>query len=92
MDRKGGGFAKELWNAAVGRLGSMPEDGNLGKMKLLCVWWMLCATYMEVFVETEPVSQDKLQAAMDVLAKGHDVQATGFGDDEGNSSKEDLQY
>jgi hypothetical protein len=35
------------------------------------VYWVMCAGHIDAFIEKGPVSQDKLQAAMDVLAKVH---------------------
>jgi hypothetical protein len=59
-------------------------------MKSLLVYWMLCAGHVECFLEKGPVSWDSLQAALEVLAKGHDAPDTALGkraaevaDDEG---------
>jgi hypothetical protein len=71
MKQKAGDFAKALWNAPVVRLSNMREDEKLGEMKSLLVYWVMCAGHIDAFIEKGPVSQDKLQAAMDVLAKVH---------------------
>jgi hypothetical protein len=95
MKQKEGDFAKALWNAPVVRLSDMREDWKLGKMKSLLVYWMMCAGHIDAFIVKGPVSQDKLQAAMDVLAKGHmlpDVlgkrAASPVGDGEGEGEME----